>query len=122
MLRRQLAFLVAGLTGLGLSLPFGVMFDIFHRGPYVSWYNERCLEVSEEEELVGKPESAVTKLLGEPTSIYRGWTERGPDGYPTPEAEWCITYNYAPYDFLPLATFQVHVVDEMVKSVETYND
>ena len=120
MLRRHLAFFFAGLGGLTLSLPIGILFDAFYQGPYVSWHNERYSELAMSEDLLGEPEERVVECLGEPSSIEYGWSERDADGYPTADADWTVVYNYAPYAFLPFARFQVRVVDERVSSLRTF--
>ncbi len=96
--------------------------DVAARGPYVTWFNERCLRVAEEAALLGAEPRDVESALGRPSSI---WTYDSPTdlaGTPRPDAERFVTYNYAPHAWIPGGAFQVHFRNGRVVGFEMFDD
>ncbi|MCA9428019.1 MAG: hypothetical protein KC994_23270 [Candidatus Omnitrophica bacterium] len=92
-------------------------------GPYVTRYNQRLMALATENNLRGKTESEVEKVLGEPTFVWRRWNKwRMDTGEPTSDAEFIVTYNYAPFRFFPSKVFQVHMKDDKVSGLEMFDD
>ncbi len=96
----------------GVVRPAFLVFDALSHGPFTVAYNRDCQRLADEARLIGKPESEVIKVLGEPTSV---WEYDHPDG-------WTKTFNYAPVSFVSSGKFQVHCRDGVVKILEQLDD
>jgi hypothetical protein len=101
---------------IALLLCVGILslFEAVGRGPYTTWHNERCEQLSVRAKLIGKPESDVFKVLGHPSSV---WKYEDVPGEPT-----TTTYNYAPYPWVASGMFQVHCREGIVQNIEKYDD
>ena len=96
--------------------------DAANHGPYTISFNRRCQELADRAGLVGRPESDVVRVLGEPTSLWRSWSQWYPNGRPADGAYLITIYNYSPCSFLPCGKFQVGCVGGVVTSTEQLDD
>jgi hypothetical protein len=97
--------------------------DAMSHGPYAKAFNHRSQRLADRAGLVGRPESDLTKILGEPTSVWRYWSAVSmKTRQPSPGAYLVTTYNYAPCSYVPFGMFQVHCADGMVQSTEQLDD
>jgi hypothetical protein len=104
--------LVAGSSlGAVVVLQVAIFADALGHGPYTTWYNNKCLRLAQNAQLVGRPETEISAVLGPPSYV---WDYGDVSGRRK-------TYNYDP---LGLATgiFQVHCRDGVVKGLEQFDD
>jgi hypothetical protein len=92
-------------------------------GPYTRWYNQSRYDLAVREQLVGRPETDVEKVLGPASDVWRRWTTTNMEtGRPVAGSRFVTTFNYAPFPFLPVQKFQVHCEHGKVQSLEMFDD
>jgi hypothetical protein len=96
---------------LGVALAILPSCDAWTRGPYSTWFNNRCQRLADQAKLVGRPEGDVVKVLGPPAYFYPGDDDNH------------RTYNYVvPFSMPRTSKFQVHCHDGVVTGVEQFDD
>ncbi len=114
--------MAVALTAVALYPAFAV-WDVGSHGPYARWYNHRLLARAQAAGLLGKSEDAIVPALGEPSFVWRYWSSwETATGKPSPGAEWCVVYNYAPHFFLPWGLFQVGLRGGRIRGFQELDD
>jgi hypothetical protein len=112
---------VAVAATLAVGFIWGI--DALYHGPYATALNRRCQRLADRAGLVGSPESDVTKILGEPTSVWRYWSAVSMETrQPSPGADLITTHNYAPCPYVACGLFQVHCTGGIVRNTEQLDD
>jgi hypothetical protein len=121
--RRLMAVVAIVAVIMGILAPVLTAIDAIAHGPYATAFNQRCQGLANRAGLVGRPESDVVKVLGEPTSVWRYWSSvDSTTRRPVAGAYLITTYNYAPCAFVPCGLFQVHCDGGFVKATEQLDD
>ncbi len=110
---RRLMIVIAVLAFfLAIVRPAYLVVDAFEHGPYTRAFNRRCQQIADDAHLLGRPESDVIAVLGEPTEV---WT------YDDHLGVQVRTFNYFPSSF-PAGVFQVHCQRGIVVGLEQLDD
>lgn len=88
-----------------------VVFETLACGPYITWYNYRLAAIAKDHNLVGQNQGMVSRVLGDPSYIYRSSDDWGP----------YTTYNYEPFGFIPAWKVQVHCRKGVVEGIELFH-
>lgn len=113
---------VIGLIAAAITF-VGLFVDVVARGPFSTAYNYRLQHMVLDAQLVDDREDKVIPTLGAPTSVYHGpTTVDAESGRAMPVSRQVTTYNFQPWPYLAGSQFQVHSIDGVVVSTETFDD